>query len=1356
MLTVQCPQCTQVLNLREQHLGVKGRCLHCRVPIVAERCAGLEGVQVRLVEPVENSFSADKAGREVARSEPVKGEVQGGGESLWPGESEVALASIGASLSGSCSHPLSPLVDEGRGESQKESGRSMPNHLEQENPQGKQASEGGEGNESNGNAMSDIAEPEVPQTSSTILEKPEPAAAEPEKSPVDISPTPLADLEAESDSDPCVEAEFGKSSSVIEVDDAASEVPSNSDMAAWSSIIKAPPTRSEPTLFEDAPVVVEENSNERKIEDVDVDGEEELPRAASMVIEAPSWLTESKSGEEAEGETGGQDSDLNLESSSLFERKGAIADDDDRVAPADDGLDFSPSEEPDSISEEGMEVESEGADSLDEPEVETSFRSIDAEREAQNDRTELETQWESKQEEESLSENAIEVLPEVEESTSDAANTDPFSWLKKTAAKAPTENSDDESELSALKESDDDPEAASEGEAGSDATNATVEEPEVESPAWLKKPEAETLTENSDDKSEFSALEEDDDRLKVASEDEDEAGSDPANAMVGESDVNPLTWPKEEPTMELEPEPEPEEAPQEGKTEQFESGPKFGSEFETLANHSDKGTRSPASEWTPFEFPDAEKNSKPISCMNPITPSDVNPSSPFEDSEPTENNAEISEEAMGNEEEMKSLSESDAPSSEAGDALEDAVVGDDSTPQTVKKSALPPLVGMAGVAAFPLAEQDADKKESGPGADLNSIDDGAPEFSETIAVSSAITADSPDAENAAADESSPVADWLAGAKTKGGGSEEPKKSEIETGKKEIEEDSSTDSPVQALAETEEDKADATDEVDNSKESIDPDRADALARFAARIDGPALEKSAEAEESKEESSELGTGLLPWEKVAQEKATAAGEAKKDGVVELKSDDGNVRINPEEEVKEPEDTSVNHEHKSAAKPKEEAELEAQCAPIVMGQANGDGKPLTNVKRERRLKKKRRRRRLLVLFLLLVGGVGALMYFKPGFRPDTLKAGVTTAWKEGKSQFDSGKLTDLQAIVGPLKELWTMQPEGGEKAGEEETPVPSNTAAAQSPETSAAPAPKPAPVSVIPNSQPDIVVSIPQQEKPTTAVVRPVALPDGGEGAHSAGEGDTAGEATDSFTRAAPGETEEQRSARIAGEQVLKDFYGARTAEEKLTFILDPNESASEIEDAYPSPVDAPTIRSMEFKGRLVDSGTQRAFAVFDVRENENGDRHRWCIPEVRSGEFKIDWGLYRQLANDELTRFLADPDSAPTKLRLLLRRGAEVAAEESPWKEPALEMAVLMPLDDGSPSKILMKRSTHDELGLNRDLGDGMARLGNFQLEWLANGSDGEATATIAGIKNWGAWPSAPSSAAAEKETPVTADR
>src|SRR5690606_31071973 len=122
----------------------------------------------------------------------------------------------------------------------------------------------------------------------------------------------------------------------------------------------------------------------------------------------------------------------------------------------------------------------------------------------------------------------------------------------------------------------------------------------------------------------------------------------------------------------------------------------------------------------------------------------------------------------------------------------------------------------------------------------------------------------------------------------------------------------------------------------------------------------------------------------------------------------------------------------------------------------------------------------------------------------------------------------------------------------------------------------------------------------------------------------------------RAGPGEDEETRRVRTEGEAMLKQFYAARSAEGKLAYVLDPGSVAAAIEDAFPSPVEIPSIRSMAFKGRLVDSSTKRVFGVFDVRENENGDRHRWCVPEISPDQFKVDWGLYQQLDDDKLTRF------------------------------------------------------------------------------------------------------------------------
>ena len=817
------------------------------------------------------------------------------------------------------------------------------------------------------------------------------------------------------------------------------------------------------------------------------------------------------------------------------------------------------------------------------------------------------------------------------------------------------------------------------------------------------------------------------------------------------------------------------EAPAE-EPEKIESIPAPESEFATAPDTPDASTDNPAppvSEWTPFEFSDAEKNVKPSTNMNPITPSNPSPNTPSETSSgDAEDKIESGE-----------LADSAAPSTVPGASAQtseespaSAVAGDDSPPQTVKKSALPPLVGMAGVAGFPLAGNEEKAATGGP-----NVEQTPPPPQGEVAADPPESGDAePPAETGngspEADEgSSPVKDWMADLEKESTENDEPAspqpRSDADSSGQDVASDGN--SAVQALAEA------AADDDSSDEAEMDPARADALARFAARIDGAALENAAPADDDggSGDESDSDSELLPWEKVAQEnkaKAENGGSADAEdskGKI-LESGDGNVRIDLDEEPKEKEDTFVNNEHKSAEMSEEEAAREKEYAAIIMGQAAGGGAPMTNHQRRKRLKKKRRRRILMTLFVLFLGSVGALMYYKPGFQPKNLKTAVSTSWNEGKSQFDKGKLSDFSAIVDPLIALWEMGPDGAAGGKDDREPAPGNTATAQAapptapaePVTSPGPEPvapsKPTPVSILPKPKPDVVVAIPAPDKAKPVVARPVALPEGSAATpHAAGTATSNGETAavpDSFTRPAPGETDEQRGARLGGEQVLKGFYGAKGAEEKLGFVLSPNEVAAEIEEAYPSPVDSPTIRSMEFKGRLVDSGTQRAFGVFDVRENENGDRHRWCVPEVSRGEFKIDWGLYRQLANDELTRFLADPKAEPIELRLLLRRGAEVAAEESPWSEPSLEMAVLMPLDDGSPSRILMKRSTHDDLGLNRDLGDGMARVGNFQLSWVADGegSEGGATPSITAIKNWGAWPASPASTA-DAQTSVSSD-
>ena len=410
----------------------------------------------------------------------------------------------------------------------------------------------------------------------------------------------------------------------------------------------------------------------------------------------------------------------------------------------------------------------------------------------------------------------------------------------------------------------------------------------------------------------------------------------------------------------------------------------------------------------------------------------------------------------------------------------------------------------------------------------------------------------------------------------------------------------------------------------------------------------------------------------------------------------------------------------------------------------------PKVNKVRERRNRRKVRRLVAILLFLVIpAAGIASLMYFKPAFRPKQLQPALMAAFDEGKDQFaDSEKAFDIQSIIAPITALWTRGPQ---PVAEESSDA--DVIAAEEVGAPGAPEVKPA----------DTVV-----EK---TLVAEVAAPVGNAASGSAPDGtEKDGDVADAvdvavatspesgpaadldanvvggaspadeveLTRAGPGENDETRRVRTEGEAILKQFYAARSAEGKLAYVLNPGSVAAAIEDAFPSPVEIPSIRSMAFKGRLVDSSTKRVFGVFDVRENENGDRHRWCVPEIAPDQFKVDWELYQQLAGDELTRFLATPGAQPETFRLLIRRGPLMAEAERPWNEETLEMHLLMPLDDGKPSRVLMTRSRHDELGFKSDLADGAARVGKVQLSWKESATEpGLKVPTISAIERWGAW-------------------
>ncbi len=706
-------------------------------------------------------------------------------------------------------------------------------------------------------------------------------------------------------------------------------------------------------------------------------------------------------------------------------------------------------------------------------------------------------------------------------------------------------------------------------------------------------------------------------------------------------------------------------------------------------------------EWTPFEFASVEETDFSPIVMDQPAPQNPAPQNPAP--EPTTPTG--------------GLSASDPEPSDSPDSSAEV-------PKRVKKSALPPLAGIGGLASFPRAEKVADGADGADGA-------------EGTARRTPLTSLTP-------------------LSLEEDGDDHDSEAQAESGSEEV---AASGSSIFADL-----SADPIETVADSAGNDDNDRSDALARFAARIDSVALAKSeqkGEAENSSSEEVASGeVGSLPWEKpsagAAGPNAPATPRATAAAAEDSKRADSAAGPDAAPPSKGKEAKPV--EYVSSIT---EAEIAATAMRIagISGSGRGEGGALSNHARDKRLRKKRRRRIALVVLLMMAGGVVALMHYKPGLKPASLKASVLIAFNEAKKQVKT-KDVDLDKILAPLKAAWGMEEVGGSKETPKDTEVVGSAPVVKTPnpvQPKTSPGPAPAPARAPASGSSQIAVMIPPKTKAPAPGTVPIAAPHAAGAAPSASLDGRVRDPEDpvQLTHPMPGETPDQLSMRIGGEQLLKDFYAARTAEAKLTFILEANAVAGEVEEAFPNPVDVPSIRSMDFKGRLVDSGTGRPFGVFDVRENENGDRHRWCVPEVTTGNFKIDWGLYRQLADDELTRFLADPDSPPKTMRLLIRRGPEVASEQSPWHEPSFEMHVLMPLDDGSPSSLLMKRSAHDDLGLNRALGDGVARVGKVRIAWepgISEGSTaGAASPTIVDLEAWGAWQNAD----AKQSTATTAD-
>ncbi len=209
--------------------------------------------------------------------------------------------------------------------------------------------------------------------------------------------------------------------------------------------------------------------------------------------------------------------------------------------------------------------------------------------------------------------------------------------------------------------------------------------------------------------------------------------------------------------------------------------------------------------------------------------------------------------------------------------------------------------------------------------------------------------------------------------------------------------------------------------------------------------------------------------------------------------------------------------------------------------------------------------------------------------------------------------------------------------------------------------------------------------------------------------------------------------------GERTIRSFYRARSVEERATFVVDPGRAMNSMRSFYEKLGKLPTIRYMEFKGKIEDPTSGLRFGVFDVHERENEESHRWIVVETEPGQYALDWGLYEQLENSTLVAYLAREQSAPKKFRLLMKLGERVSAVDNPWDEDAVKVFLQLPSAGNVEGEmVLVRKSEAEKLGILEGLGDGKIRIGRLTLDWIAGDKDpGSKAPTIIAFDGWGAW-------------------
>ena len=208
--------------------------------------------------------------------------------------------------------------------------------------------------------------------------------------------------------------------------------------------------------------------------------------------------------------------------------------------------------------------------------------------------------------------------------------------------------------------------------------------------------------------------------------------------------------------------------------------------------------------------------------------------------------------------------------------------------------------------------------------------------------------------------------------------------------------------------------------------------------------------------------------------------------------------------------------------------------------------------------------------------------------------------------------------------------------------------------------------------------------------------------------------------------------------GTEIIESFYRSESIDERGSYVIEPEVNQPLMEAYYRRSQSLPTLRSVSFRGPMRDAASGRWFGVFDVREKENEELHRWCVVQIRPGDLKLDWTIYQQLIDESLDRFLADPASPPKEFSLVVRKGDEAPSDENPWQGTTYEVYLQPPLDTAQARVVMVRDADFEKLGLKNALIGGNARIGRVELSWAESEIEPMTRVpTISKVLKWGAW-------------------